>query len=62
MQTANKNLMDTLSEIYEKEWVGQDMLYVQVKHGIGERSLNYRSPVQIMNRSKLGKDSKMLGQ
>ena len=54
--------MDTLSEIYEKEWVGQDMLYVQVKHGIGERSLNYRSPVQIMNRSKLGKDSKMLGQ
>ena len=34
MQTANKNLMDTLSEIYEKEWVGQDMLYVQVKNGI----------------------------
>ena len=60
MQTANKNLMDTLSEIYEKEWVGQDMLYVQVKHEFGERSLNYLTPVQIC--SKLGKDSKMLGQ
>ena len=60
MQTANKNLMDTLSEIYEKEWVGQDMLYVQVKYEFGERSLNYRSPVQIC--SKLGKDSEMLGQ
>ncbi len=54
MQTANKNLMDTLSEIYEKEWVGQDMLYVQVKHEFGERSLNYLTPVQIC--SKLGKD------
>ncbi|XP_023345558.1 myc box-dependent-interacting protein 1 isoform X4 [Eurytemora carolleeae] len=32
MQTANKNLMDTLSEIYEKEWVGQDMLYVQAQN------------------------------
>ena len=30
MQTASKNLMETLSDIYEKEWVGQDMLYVQV--------------------------------
>merc|ERR1712227_887887 len=29
MQTASKNLMETLSDIYEKEWVGQDMLYVQ---------------------------------
>ena len=32
MQTASKNLMETLSDIYEKEWVGQDMLYVQVSH------------------------------
>merc|ERR1712121_98184 len=30
MQTASKNLMETLSDIYEKEWVGQDMLYDQV--------------------------------
>ena len=30
MQTASKNLMDTLSDIYEKEWIGQDMLHVQV--------------------------------
>jgi len=32
MQTANKNLMDTLSDIYEKEWVGQDMLCVQAQN------------------------------
>ena len=32
MQTASKNLMETLSDIYEKEWVGQDMLYVQVQN------------------------------
>jgi len=32
MQTANKNLMDTLTDIYEKEWVGQDMLYVQAQN------------------------------
>ena len=32
MQTASKNLMETLSDIYEKEWVGQDMLYVQVAY------------------------------
>ena len=32
MQTASKNLMDTLSDIYEKEWVGQDMLYVQAQN------------------------------
>merc|ERR1711971_190875 len=31
MQTASKNLMETLSDIYEKEWVGQDMLYVQAQ-------------------------------
>jgi len=32
MQTANKNLMDTLNDIYEKEWVGQDMLCVQAQN------------------------------
>jgi len=32
MQTANKNLMDTLTDIYEKEWVGQDMLFVQAQN------------------------------
>jgi len=32
MQTASKNLMDTLSDIYEKEWVGQDSLYVQAQN------------------------------
>merc|ERR1712172_486273 len=31
-QTASKNLMETLSDIYEKEWVGQDMLYVQAQN------------------------------
>merc|ERR1711994_657991 len=32
MQTASKNLMETLSDIYEKEWLGQDMLYVQAQN------------------------------
>ena len=32
MQTASKNLMETLSDIYEEEWVGQDMLYVQAQN------------------------------
>merc|ERR1712062_889810 len=32
MQTASKNLMETLSDIYEKEWVGQDMLYIQAQN------------------------------
>ena len=32
METARKNLMETLSDIYEKEWVGQDMLYVQAQN------------------------------
>lgn len=31
MQTASKNLMETLSEVYENEWPGHDLLYVQVK-------------------------------
>jgi len=30
MQTASKSLMETLSEIYENEWPGHDLLYVQV--------------------------------
>lgn len=32
MQTANKNLMDTLTDIYEKEWVGQEALCVQAQN------------------------------
>merc|ERR1711992_370299 len=32
MQTASKNLMETLHDIYEKDWVGQDMLYVQAQN------------------------------
>jgi len=32
MQAASKNLMDTLSDIYEKEWIGQDMLHVQAQN------------------------------
>ena len=39
MQTASKNLMETLSDIYEKEWVGQDMLYVQVAY----KRLNHKN-------------------
>merc|ERR1712156_834119 len=29
MQTASKNLMDTLTEVYEPQWTGQDLLTVQ---------------------------------
>jgi amphiphysin len=29
MQMASKNLMETLSEVYENEWPGHDLLYVQ---------------------------------
>jgi amphiphysin len=32
MQTASKNLMETLHDIYEKEWVGQDQLYMQAQN------------------------------
>ena len=42
MQTASKNLMETLSDIYEKEWVGQDMLYVQVAYKPNMR-LNHKN-------------------
>ena len=29
MQAASKNLMETVSEVYESPWPGHDMLYVQ---------------------------------
>ena len=29
MQTASKNLQETLGEVYESEWPGHDQLYVQ---------------------------------
>lgn len=29
MQTASKSLMESLSEVYEGQWTGQDLLYVQ---------------------------------
>jgi len=29
IQTASKNLMDSLSEVYEPQWTGQDLLTVQ---------------------------------
>ncbi|XP_059091031.1 myc box-dependent-interacting protein 1-like isoform X4 [Tigriopus californicus] len=29
MQNANKNLMETLAEVYESQWTGHDLLYVQ---------------------------------
>jgi amphiphysin len=32
MQAASKNLMDSLSEVYEGNWVGHDLLYVQAQN------------------------------
>ncbi|XP_063218203.1 myc box-dependent-interacting protein 1 isoform X2 [Bacillus rossius redtenbacheri] len=32
MQTASKTLMDSLNEIYESNWVGHDLLYVQAQN------------------------------
>jgi amphiphysin len=32
MQAASKNLMETLSEVYEGNWVGHDLLYVQAQN------------------------------
>merc|ERR1712098_914127 len=32
MQVASQNLMKTLGDIYEKDWVGQDVLTVQAQH------------------------------
>ena len=29
MQAASKNLMETISDVYEGQWPGHDMLYVQ---------------------------------
>ena len=50
MQTANKNLMDTLTDIYEKEWVGQESLCVQVR-GVGGTG------VPLCSRGRSGWDS-----
>ncbi len=32
MQHASKSLMDTLGEVYESNWVGHDLLYVQAQN------------------------------
>ncbi|GLH02994.1 Uncharacterized protein GBIM_08930 [Gryllus bimaculatus] len=32
VQTASKTLMDTLNEVYESNWVGHDLLYVQAQN------------------------------
>ena len=32
MQMASKTLMETLSEVYENEWPGHDLLYVQAQN------------------------------
>ena len=32
MQQASKNLMETLTEVYESNWVGHDLLYVQAQN------------------------------
>ena len=32
MQAASKNLMETLSEVYESNWVGHDLTYVQAQN------------------------------
>ena len=32
MQAASKNLMETLSEVYEGNWVGHDLTYVQAQN------------------------------
>uniref|UniRef100_A0A1B6DR86 Uncharacterized protein n=1 Tax=Clastoptera arizonana TaxID=38151 RepID=A0A1B6DR86_9HEMI len=32
VQTASKTLMDSLNEIYESQWVGHDLLYVQTQN------------------------------
>ena len=32
MQSASKNLMETLSEVYEGNWVGHDLTYVQAQN------------------------------
>lgn len=32
VQTASKTLMDSLNEIYESQWTGHDLLYVQAQN------------------------------
>jgi amphiphysin len=32
VQLASKSLMDSLNEIYESQWTGHDMLYVQAQN------------------------------
>jgi len=32
MQNASKSLMETLGEVYEPNWVGHDLLYVQAQN------------------------------
>jgi hypothetical protein len=32
VQAASKTLMDSLNEIYESNWVGHDLLYVQAQN------------------------------
>ncbi|XP_063976424.1 myc box-dependent-interacting protein 1 isoform X7 [Diachasmimorpha longicaudata] len=32
VQTASKTLMDTLNEVYESQWTGHDLLYVQAQN------------------------------
>ena len=32
MQTASKTLMETLTEVYEGNWVGHDLMFVQAQN------------------------------
>ena len=32
MQNASHHLMETLGEVYESQWVGHDLLYVQAQN------------------------------
>ena len=32
MQSASHNLMETLGQVYESNWVGHDLLYVQAQN------------------------------
>jgi hypothetical protein len=48
MQMASKNLMETLSEVYENEWPGHDLLYMQSQN----------SQIFVLNTSKLDGDQR----
>merc|ERR1712107_60660 len=52
MQTASKNSMETLSDIYEKEWVGQDMLYVQVQNNANRNEAKFVRAKESMENAK----------